>query len=1041
MVGSTPSPPSSLSSSPSPVYLDAAGSARAHWISFAASIAALDRVGVGGDGERGSQPEPCSQAAAALTAPVSYRPAVTLFAPSLSTLHPRAQRSRIGSDRCARQRATTPCSSHCRTSGLNRSDETRFREHFDSIHHHALRSCILSLLGVSLETHSLIFTTSATGAFKLVAEARSWRNARLWRLSDSHTSVVGMREYVHRDCLATQQQQQRDDNSEQQPSHSYEDNRQDVSLAPDEVEAYLERHLAQGQNGESSFSENAAGDPGSRRYVDHDLFVFPAQSNFNGRQFPLRWIRQFQSLRFARENDSRVGNTGRNWLVMVDAAAHGPINLRDHPADMVVLSMYKLFGFPTGLAALIVENNVVPFLIRSQRVLQTVDLSNSGVSVRESIQHTLTRLFEGDSLPPLAALHLQCGLDWLDSQGGWYSIKAKAVALAEITRAEMRSLRYQDPGYPPLCHVFGDLEENPCTPIDRPSVKRQAINYGPIVAFVLLESSGAVIPASKIIRLAGVYGFSIRHGCFCNVGACDRYLATLPIDGSPQPTSRRESLVQRPRIPRSGQRLHACGDDEDAEGRPASALRVSFGAGNSEADVHQWIAFLRFHFLTPSAANVAAAVSSKRPSTTIPPVDFFVEHSPTSVTTSPSPIPSLSSLSLASLPPSPRTPPWPSPTSAFMETQNASLAPDSLSPSLPVAGILTKIRLYPIKSCAGLSVARWPLSPSGGLLYDREFLLVDAQGRGISLKKERRLSEVRPVKLDLEAGVLEVKATGMEESLFIRLLRVGSRMAKVEGSVGCDVAQVCSRRVLVSRHEDPAVSSWFTKFLGYPAFLVVSASATSKTEADLSGGGDTGPRPTPSDFQNDSQFLAVSESSYESIVPLLLEPATSSGGDAEGNAVPAIDQFRSNFDFAGMTPFEEDLWQEGQRLWIGDVQFSVNGRCNRCGAIGSRLYSAVWKHRKGSGVGNKRVHFGVYLSSFVSQPETTATARETTATHVGTTMLTPSKTTAASSLKAFNAEKRGWEGVGSDCCKGLKFLAVGCGVKVDCEDQDVVKMK
>lgn len=42
------------------------------------------------------------------------------------------------------------------------------------------------------------------------------------------------------------------------------------------------------------------------------------------------------------------------WLVLLDAAAYVPIhplNLTETPADFVTLSLYKVFGYPTGKQA------------------------------------------------------------------------------------------------------------------------------------------------------------------------------------------------------------------------------------------------------------------------------------------------------------------------------------------------------------------------------------------------------------------------------------------------------------------------------------------------------------------------------------------------------------------------------------------------------------------------------------------------------------------------------------------------------------------
>ena len=77
------------------------------------------------------------------------------------------------------------------------------------------------------------------------------------------------------------------------------------------------------------------------------LFAYPAQSNMNGRRFPLKWCNQIR----------QAGR--RNNFTLLDIAglvSTSPLDLSDPEVcpDFVVLSFYKVFGFP-DLGALIVR--------------------------------------------------------------------------------------------------------------------------------------------------------------------------------------------------------------------------------------------------------------------------------------------------------------------------------------------------------------------------------------------------------------------------------------------------------------------------------------------------------------------------------------------------------------------------------------------------------------------------------------------------------------------------------------------------------------
>ena len=80
---------------------------------------------------------------------------------------------------------------------------------------------------------------------------------------------------------------------------------------------------------------------------DHHLAVscFPAMSNFNGRKYPLSWIQMLQS---------------SSHFVLLDAASFVSTNTLDLSSvkpDFVVISFYKMFGYPTGLGALLIRNS------------------------------------------------------------------------------------------------------------------------------------------------------------------------------------------------------------------------------------------------------------------------------------------------------------------------------------------------------------------------------------------------------------------------------------------------------------------------------------------------------------------------------------------------------------------------------------------------------------------------------------------------------------------------------------------------------------
>jgi Aminotransferase class-V len=140
------------------------------------------------------------------------------------------------------------------------------------------RAAALELFRASPEEYVAIFTPNATGALRLVGEAYPFRPGDRFLLSfDNHNSVNGIREFARARGAET----------------TY------VPSEPPELrvdEQLLPRYLTE-VSGEH-----------------HNLFAYPAQSNFSGVQHPLDWIERAHA---------------QGWDVLLDAAAYVPTNRLD----------------------------------------------------------------------------------------------------------------------------------------------------------------------------------------------------------------------------------------------------------------------------------------------------------------------------------------------------------------------------------------------------------------------------------------------------------------------------------------------------------------------------------------------------------------------------------------------------------------------------------------------------------------------------------------------------------------------------------------
>jgi selenocysteine lyase/cysteine desulfurase len=299
--------------------------------------------------------------------------------------------------------------------------------------------------------YALIFTANASQALKLVGESYPFEPGDRFLLTfDNHNSVNGIREFDRAHGARTLY----------------------VPMVPPELrvdDGVLLRFLD---------------DPAAGR---HKLFAFPAQSNFSGVQHPLEWVERAQA---------------RGWDVLLDAAAFAPTNRLDlsrvHP-DFVALSFYKMFGYPTGVGALIARHAALARLHRPWFAGGTINVAS--VQADRFVLTPGAAGFE-DGTPDFANIPAVVdGLDLLESVG-IERVHARVRALTAWLLRELPALRHGNGR--PLARVYGP------TTCER---------RGATLAFNLYAAGGHVIDHLEVERGAAARGLSLRTGCFCNPGA------------------------------------------------------------------------------------------------------------------------------------------------------------------------------------------------------------------------------------------------------------------------------------------------------------------------------------------------------------------------------------------------------------------------------------------------------------------------------------------------------------------------------------------
>jgi len=308
----------------------------------------------------------------------------------------------------------------------------------------AARRRVLSFLDAG-DDYVVIFTANTSAAIKLVAEAYPFGpDASFALTADNHNSINGVREYArHAGAEVT-----------------YLPLRADLRL--DHPEAHLDSVAAPG------------------------LFALPAQSNFSGVHHPLSLVRRAQDLGFH---------------VLLDAAAFvpaHPLSLRQHPADFVALSFYKIFGYPGGVGALVARRDALDALRRPWFAGGTVEFAS--VQLERFERRPFHEGFEDGTANFLNIAALEPGfalLDWIGRSRVWAHVSSLARELAD----GLDTLRHRDGSR--LVRRYGEGAE------------------GSTVTFNVLDRDGHVVPYGLVENRANANGVQVRGGCFCNPGAAE----------------------------------------------------------------------------------------------------------------------------------------------------------------------------------------------------------------------------------------------------------------------------------------------------------------------------------------------------------------------------------------------------------------------------------------------------------------------------------------------------------------------------------------
>ena len=376
------------------------------------------------------------------------------------------------------------------------------------------RAYILEFFNADPREYCAIFTQNASGALKLVGESYPFAQGDRYLLTfDNHNSVNGIREFARaRGAQVTYVPVVLPD----------------MQLAQDVLLQELDRANANGNN----------------------LFAFPAQSNFSGVQHPL------QAVEWAH---------ARGWDVLLDAAAFTPTNRLDLSRvkpEFVSQSFYKVFGYPTGVGALIAKRDILRKLHRPWFAGGTITVASV-----QGDKHYMSEgeaAFEDGTLNYLTIPAVEIGLRHIASIG-YDLIHERVMLLTQYLVEELSALKHANGAT--LVRVYGPLD---------------TMHRGGTVTMNFYDAQGRALDHREIERRANARNISLRTGCFCNPGGGE---IALGITGT--------ELSQCFRQPGYESRFTIDDFRMCVDGKSSGAVRVSVGLVSNVQDVETYLDFAR----------------------------------------------------------------------------------------------------------------------------------------------------------------------------------------------------------------------------------------------------------------------------------------------------------------------------------------------------------------------------------------------------------------------------------------------------------------
>ncbi|KAJ8947944.1 hypothetical protein NQ314_008523 [Rhamnusium bicolor] len=422
----------------------------------------------------------------------------------------------------------------------------------------------------------------------------------------------------------------------------------------------------------------------------------------------------------------------------------------------------------------------------------------------------------------------------------------------------------------------------------------------------------------KVLHISNLHGIHLRTGCFCNPGACQRFLKLTPSD-----------------VVNHFNAGHVCGDQHDlVENCPTGSVRISFGYMSMQEDADQFLNMIETCFVSkPVIKTLPSNWYDIRRNYE----ELFVKFS--EINKNVSPVSKIVNVNT--------------------DYNNDKYVADDYIVNMikkdDEIGILQQILVYPVKSCGAFLVTdNWTLTPTG-LKYDREWMIINPSGICLTQKHNKKLCLIKP-EINVKKKILKLRFKGQSDI----------DVSLIHPSNGEYKAYLCQSKVCGDRIQGwdcgDEVSEWLSINLDMPGLRLLRQCNSTKEILGRFSSKDATPQLS---LANKAQYLLLNLAS----VTWLMQKVSDGELNEDTNSV--ILRFRPNFLVSFTQPFHENKFE---MFSFDNILLKSSGKCTRCqmicinqntGEISKEPLHSLSREFKG------KVTFGIYLNQEVSDREIT----------------------------------------------------------------------